>query len=404
MVNFALVASGASASLAGSVTTNAGTLNGAIDGDDTTPWQGKATGSLWAYKVDLGQARAINSFRVTCDAIPGSVTVQSSTDNVNFTVRGSVLFPGDTGWTGLASTVTARYWQFLVNNAAVNSILTLWTWELRDDAGNPWPVFPGTNVATQGATAAQLDQRFTSWLDEGSTDHPTGRLVQIETKIDAIKSEEDTLTTRVGTPTDASTGATVFGKLAAQQAEIGTPTDASTALTLFGKLAGLASTPPTGLAGAVTTLAADITTAVSSIVGTAGRTISDVSHDVASVENHLLDVVSGRAGFPTGTPNTAWVLAATTDFDTELAWAQPADMYLVSITAVRAGQSQSTFAGLTWYYRLGTWCELNGSLGSHRRFLEFEHQMLENAGRRMAGLALRCQPGTIGTVQAWTLG
>lgn len=115
------------------------------------------------------------------------------------------------------------------------------------------------------------------------------------------------------------------------------------------------------------------------------------------------DVLAGRSLFPGGTEQTTWSMVEQTDFDTALAWTVPADLYVLDVTDFPARVSRRDFAGLTQVYRLGAWTVLSGTIGSTKRQIDFTRQLLEDAGRRMPGLAVRCQPGTIGTVQAWTL-
>lgn len=112
-----------------------------------------------------------------------------------------------------------------------------------------------------------------------------------------------------------------------------------------------------------------------------------------------LGALSGRSAFPT----TGWSMADETDWDTDLAWPVAADLYVFTVTTPPPGAAADSFAGVTWYHRLGSWTTLDGDQAGARAFLEFSPQQLQDGGRRMPGLALRTKNGTLGHVQAWLL-
>jgi hypothetical protein len=112
-----------------------------------------------------------------------------------------------------------------------------------------------------------------------------------------------------------------------------------------------------------------------------------------------LGALSGRSAFPA----TGWSLADETDWDTDLAWPVPADLYVCTVTTPPPGAAADSFAGVTWYHRLGSWTVLDGDQAGARAFIEFSPQQLQDGGRRMPGLALRTKNGTLGHMQAWLL-
>jgi hypothetical protein len=112
-----------------------------------------------------------------------------------------------------------------------------------------------------------------------------------------------------------------------------------------------------------------------------------------------LGALSGRSAFPA----EGWSLADETDWDTDLAWPVAADLYVFTVTTPPPGAAADSFAGVTWYHRLGSWTTLDGDQAGARAFLEFSPQQLQDGGRRMPGLALRTKNGTLGHVQAWLL-
>jgi hypothetical protein len=112
-----------------------------------------------------------------------------------------------------------------------------------------------------------------------------------------------------------------------------------------------------------------------------------------------LGALSGRSAFPT----TGWTMADETDWDTDLAWPVAADLYVFTVTTPPPGAAADSFAGVTWYHRMGSWTTLDGDQAGARAFLEFSPQQLQDGGRRMPGLAFRTKNGTLGHVQAWLL-
>jgi hypothetical protein len=98
-----------------------------------------------------------------------------------------------------------------------------------------------------------------------------------------------------------------------------------------------------------------------------------------------------------------WTMTAEADFEDAIAFAEPADAYVVTITSYQPTQPATTSPAGLWLPRLGWWCVLTGSLASERRFVDFQQEMLSDQGRRMAGCAIQLKPGTIAHVQAWLL-
>lgn len=105
---------------------------------------------------------------------------------------------------------------------------------------------------------------------------------------------------------------------------------------------------------------------------------------------------------PVQFPDTGWAQVADTTFDTSLAWAQEADLYVVSFADLGLNIVNTVAAGVDVSYRLAWWSPLNGGFARERRFIDFPDAHLEDGGRRMPGLLLHSRPGGTGTVQAWT--
>jgi len=98
-----------------------------------------------------------------------------------------------------------------------------------------------------------------------------------------------------------------------------------------------------------------------------------------------------------------WHMSADSDFEDAIAFAEPADAYVLNIISYQDTQpANSSPAGL-WLPRLGWWCVLTGTLASQRQFVDFQEQLLTSNGQRMAGCAIQLRPGTLANVQAWLL-
>lgn len=98
-----------------------------------------------------------------------------------------------------------------------------------------------------------------------------------------------------------------------------------------------------------------------------------------------------------------WTMTAEEDFADAIAFAQPADAYVLSITSYQETQPATESPAGLWLPRLGWWCVLTGTLASQRQFVDFQEELLSDGGRRMAGAAIQLRPGTLATVQAWVL-
>jgi len=109
----------------------------------------------------------------------------------------------------------------------------------------------------------------------------------------------------------------------------------------------------------------------------------------------------GSIGGQVPLPGAGWSLIDTTNFDTDLAWDQPADLYVVDFTDLGSNIVHTVVAGVDVSYRLAWWSPLDSSQAQGRRFVDFPTCQLSDGGRRMPGLLLRSGAGGSGTVQAW---
>jgi hypothetical protein len=111
----------------------------------------------------------------------------------------------------------------------------------------------------------------------------------------------------------------------------------------------------------------------------------------------------GSSGFPSPVGTLIWTLLDETDFVGSIAWAQPADLYALSITTRPIGLPLNLTDGVHTIYRCGWWTPLNGSFGRQRCYLDFEDNHLVIGNERMPGVLISLQPGGEGHIQAWAL-
>lgn len=137
----------------------------------------------------------------------------------------------------------------------------------------------------------------------------------------------------------------------------------------------------------------------SAFFGSGGHQVAQSAEDVLALAQLLVALKrNAMAGFP-GSP---WVMAATTSFDTDLAWSEPADLYVVSFTGLGSNIVNVSPGGVDVSYRLAWWAPLIGTFGQQRGFIDTPDAHLWRQGERMPGLLLHSVAGGAGTVQAWT--
>lgn len=192
--------------------------------------------------------------------------------------------------------------------------------------------------------------------------------------------------------------------------------DASTGL---GAIKGAVDSIATDVGDILTSVGAALATAVSTVQDTlshASTGMVDVLNGVSSTVDDILNSAStglvkvlnylggGGGALPprSAVPATGWANVATTAFTDDIAWTQPADMYVVTFSDVGANDTTTLVSGLDIVYRLAWWLPLNATqLQGERRFIDAPLVELTDGGKRMPGLALHCPKGGAGTIDAW---
>lgn len=167
---------------------------------------------------------------------------------------------------------------------------------------------------------------------------------------------------------------------------------------------------PGTIAGAVTTITGQLTALVGTVTDTSAVTVGRIIHDLAAVtintQNSLVELArmsEGAGTFPSDVGTLVWTMLDETDFVGSIAWAQPADVYVLSITTRPIGLPLNLTDGVHTIYRCGWWCPLNGSFARQRSYIDFEDNHLTIGAERMPGVLVSLQPGGEGHIQAWAL-
>jgi hypothetical protein len=124
--------------------------------------------------------------------------------------------------------------------------------------------------------------------------------------------------------------------------------------------------------------------------------LNSMQAQLTALEAAISNMGGAIGAFPTG-----WTLLAEVEWETFIAWPEPAHLYVVNITGYPAGSSRREFGDLAWLPRAAWWAPLNGTQVGERRFAEFSTQQLHIGGQAMPGILLASHPGWSGTLQAW---
>lgn len=267
------------------------------------------------------------------------------------------------------------------------------------DNSSPWGVdvtfVPGAVPPPSGSDLPSIGDVVTvvsSYVGSNYTDHPTSAISQIISAISDLQTDVTAIKDNAGT-------------------------DLATAISgLASDLGDVKASVGTGLGSALASFRGDWDT-------WRGLWDSFVAQWAASFSwwGNLFDGISdwtglkwvgvvgqwssfiGRMLGSTPVPGSGWSLVAETTWTDDLAWQQPADVYVCSVTTLPIGRGTTDVAGVAWVPRLAWWAELNATQPGERHYMDFPGGAISMQGHRMAGLLFRCGPGGSGTMQAWQL-
>ena len=157
-----------------------------------------------------------------------------------------------------------------------------------------------------------------------------------------------------------------------------------------------------------TTLAAEIAAIKSLVNAIRGAVIDADNNKVVDLVGELTPLV-GAVSRQTAVqrdfvpiPGAGWALSDETDVDRVIAWDVPADAYTLVVTTPPPKPVPVDVAGAQWLPRLGWWAPLNGTQLRERRFIDWTETQLDQWPRRLPGIVVWLEPGTVAHLQAWT--
>lgn len=136
----------------------------------------------------------------------------------------------------------------------------------------------------------------------------------------------------------------------------------------------------------------------SAFFASGGRQVAQAASDTLDVAQLLLAL---RRNALVDFPGAPWVMADETAFSGDIAYAQEADMYVVTFTDLGSNIVNTVAAGVDVSYRLAWWTPLIGAFAQQRRFIDTPSAHLWLDGTRLPGVLLHSPAGAAGTIQAW---
>lgn len=254
-----------------------------------------------------------------------------------------------------------------------------------------------------GATPGEVGDELAKWLSSDSTTqtHETDGLPWLtKAAVDSSRGVLDALTGAVANITTA-VGAVITS--------VGHLADAASATgSLLARTAELLARIPANILTSI----ADLAAWVSSWFGDAPRpegtpTIPEqlastfdqllaLRDQVTELEGHVLQLQAPLDGFPTD-----FELASEFEFIDCLSWPVAADVYVLHVTTVPRGKALSPVCGVNMIHHGGWWAPLADTLPSERHYLDFEFNLIAQAGGRIPGILVELGQDGAATIQAW---
>lgn len=234
-------------------------------------------------------------------------------------------------------------------------------------------------------SAIEISNQLTAWLSAGAANKHTAQLPQLTyNAVDTVEGSLTTLLSRVSANLETTVNA------------ISTSVGSGLGTAVAGFKSGWEAWR------GVTDWTWDTAQAVFALEGTllqgAGALTGKKWVDVVGKIYSWL----GSLGRETEPPGTGWAMVAEVDFTGDLAWAQPADLYLLTWSVLPSALATSDVDGVPLTHRLAWWAEWDGTSAGQRSYVDFGTAFLAGTGRRLAGLVLRPYGPCVGHVQAWT--
>lgn len=126
-----------------------------------------------------------------------------------------------------------------------------------------------------------------------------------------------------------------------------------------------------------------------------------VAQSAADTYDAVALLLALRRNALVGFPGAPWVMTDETAFDTDIAYTEAADLYVVTFTGLGSNLVNTVVAGVDVSYRLAWWTPLIGAFAQQRRFIDTPSAHLWLDGTRLPGVLLHSPAGAAGTIQAW---
>lgn len=138
----------------------------------------------------------------------------------------------------------------------------------------------------------------------------------------------------------------------------------------------------------------------SAFFGPSGRQVAEAAEGAAG-DASLIWHRTRTSNWLEPLPGEDWELLDTLEWDAPFSWNQPADCYVVHLTAVPTYVTAEDVAGTAYYSKAAWWAPLTGTLPHERHYCEFEYQVLHNLPLRCSGILFRPRNNFAGTIEAW---
>jgi len=138
----------------------------------------------------------------------------------------------------------------------------------------------------------------------------------------------------------------------------------------------------------------------SAFYGPSGGQVAERA-EVAGFNSELLWHRTRTTNWLEPVPGEDWELIDTLEWDGSIGWDQPADCYVITITAFPPTWDQQDVYGHLWLPRAAWWAPLTGTLPHERHFVDFDTQILHALPMRCEGILLCPRENFAGTLQAW---
>jgi len=240
------------------------------------------------------------------------------------------------------------------------------------------PVWGGSTGGGGGLTSADLQDALADWFDPTDATKPSGTPKLYPDTIIGLNGKID----NDGITWDAKMGPMLaYGGVGTHGISFGVDVVRQQ----------IAALPTPASPGSIVALSGDVAALQSDLDAFEAATTANF----LAVQNALASIA------PVQFPGTGWSMTDEQDFTLSVAYAQPADLYVVTCDPATIAPAPVAISGVDWYPHLLWHATLNGTFLGERRFGDFANLHVTDGGRRMPGLLVKINQGGDGHIQAW---